>query len=138
MPYHLEALLILAVLTAAPAWADEEPDPCSGRNPLHCRNPDAETPEPEQPVAEDCEGKNPLYCGVPVTSHGEGEVALMPPGGCEGRNPAYCRERAPKVEEEPEGKPARKRASSNSANPHRNPKANPRANPNRRPRGSGG
>ena len=155
MTPRLAILLFLAVLLAAPAWADGDPDPCEGRNPLHCRTETEETsgtpsgaPAPaaqtdeERPVVPDCEGRNPLYCGVPLTPREQGEVALMPPGGCEGRNPRYCQEEAPEVEEEPEEEPRRERPNADSRNPNRNQNVNPRANPNRRNRragdGSGG
>jgi hypothetical protein len=150
MTPRLAILFFLAALLAAPAWADEDPDPCEGRNPLHCRvetgeasgpSPEAPTPNANpdggQPAVPDCEGRNPLYCGVPLTSREEGEVALMPPGGCEGRNPLYCQEKGPKVEEVPEEEPRRERANADSRNPNRNKKVNPRANPNRRNRRSG-
>jgi hypothetical protein len=143
-------LFFLAALLAASAGADQDPDPCEGRNPLHCRvgtgevsgtSPEApttnENTDGEPTAVPDCEGRNPLYCGVPLTPREEGEVALMPPGGCEGRNPLYCLEERPKVEEVPEERPDRERANADSRNPNRNKKANPRANPNRRNRRAG-
>jgi hypothetical protein len=96
MPWHLAALLILAALVAAPTSAEEEPDPCEGRNPLHCRNPVAATPEPDgkQPAA-DAEG---TPAPDPEQPAAQAEVTPEPEPGqpaadvedCEGKNPLYC------------------------------------------------